>query len=263
MTPADKHIAEILTRYGEELEPNTWLVPGGKARAIKHPCIERMCAKAGVTFDMPEIVSADPNNVVIIVTGKLNDRIEWSFGEANPKNNKNAYVYSMAEKRGKDRVALKLIGLHGMVYSEEEADDFREGASGPTKSSAQSKKDGDWDKLKLTLDTADNCEALLKWPLSNAPLIGTIKPAWREQISELWRTAFLEAMASECQTPAEAKHLGVLYAKAFEALPDDYLAHAKDAWKQIYRELTDAARAGDGFVEGFVNGEPVVARPFA
>jgi hypothetical protein len=31
----------------------------------------------------------------------------------------------MAEKRAKDRVILKLIGLHGMVYSEIEADDFR------------------------------------------------------------------------------------------------------------------------------------------
>jgi hypothetical protein len=32
----------------------------------------------------------------------------------------------MAEKRAKDRVILKLVGLHGDVYSEEEADDFKE-----------------------------------------------------------------------------------------------------------------------------------------
>ena len=31
----------------------------------------------------------------------------------------------MAEKRAKDRVILKLVGLHGDVYSEEEADDFK------------------------------------------------------------------------------------------------------------------------------------------
>ena len=30
----------------------------------------------------------------------------------------------MAEKRAKDRVILKLVGLHGDVYSEDEADDF-------------------------------------------------------------------------------------------------------------------------------------------
>ena len=31
----------------------------------------------------------------------------------------------MAEKRAKDRVILKLVGLHGYAYSEEEADDFK------------------------------------------------------------------------------------------------------------------------------------------
>ena len=32
----------------------------------------------------------------------------------------------MAEKRAKDRVILKLIGVAGFVYSEDEADDFKE-----------------------------------------------------------------------------------------------------------------------------------------
>ena len=32
----------------------------------------------------------------------------------------------MAEKRAKDRVILKLAGIHGDAYSEEEADDFKE-----------------------------------------------------------------------------------------------------------------------------------------
>mgnify|MGYP001362808138 FL=1 len=32
----------------------------------------------------------------------------------------------MAEKRGKDRVILSLAGLHGYVYSDIEADDFKE-----------------------------------------------------------------------------------------------------------------------------------------
>ena len=32
----------------------------------------------------------------------------------------------MAEKRAKDRVILKLAGIHGYIYSEEEADEFKE-----------------------------------------------------------------------------------------------------------------------------------------
>jgi hypothetical protein len=39
-----------------------------------------------------------------------------------------AYPFAMAEKRAKDRVILKLIALHGLVYSEEEADDFKASA---------------------------------------------------------------------------------------------------------------------------------------
>jgi hypothetical protein len=34
----------------------------------------------------------------------------------------------MAEKRAKDRVILKLVGLHGLLSSEEEADAFKTGA---------------------------------------------------------------------------------------------------------------------------------------
>lgn len=123
----DETIERVLKEYGEDFASNTWLVPGGKARAILHKCIERMAAKAGVTFDAPVIVSANPENVVVIVTGRMDDKSEWSFGEASPKNNKNAYPFSMAEKRGKDRVALKLIGLHGLLYSEEEADELKNG----------------------------------------------------------------------------------------------------------------------------------------
>src|SRR5919112_1975841 len=38
-----------------------------------------------------------------------------------------AYVYAMAEKRAKDRVILKLIGLHGLLSTEEEADELKSG----------------------------------------------------------------------------------------------------------------------------------------
>src|SRR5690606_35046747 len=122
----------------EDFASNTWVVPGGKARAIYHKCIERIIAKSGIYFFDPEIVRATESEAVILVKGAMDVKeegssdfksiTEWSFGEASPKNNKNAYMWSMAEKRGKDRVALKLIGLHGLVYSEEEAEDFKNAA---------------------------------------------------------------------------------------------------------------------------------------
>ena len=45
-----------------------------------------------------------------------------TYGEASPRNTKNAYPYAMAEKRAIDRAILKLIGLHGFIYSEDELD---------------------------------------------------------------------------------------------------------------------------------------------
>jgi hypothetical protein len=54
------------------------------------------------------------------------DRVKYqviSYGESSPKNTKNSYPYAMAEKRAYDRCVLKLLGLHGFVYSEDEMPD--------------------------------------------------------------------------------------------------------------------------------------------
>lgn len=49
----------------------------------------------------------------------------------------------MAEKRGKDRVILKLIGLHGVVYSEEEADEMRDDIKRQRLASSQARRSSD------------------------------------------------------------------------------------------------------------------------
>jgi hypothetical protein len=92
-----------------------------------HRTLEKIAAKTNITFDMPTIIESDCGKgvVAICVAGHMDKRTEWSFGEAAPKNNKNAYPYAMAEKRAKDRVILKLVGLHGLVYSEEESETFK------------------------------------------------------------------------------------------------------------------------------------------
>ena len=94
---------------------------------IYHKVLEAIAAKAGIEFAQPHVIEADAANGIasLCVTGTLGGAIMWSIGEASPKNNKNAYCWAMAEKRAKDRVILKLIGLHGLAYSEEEADDFK------------------------------------------------------------------------------------------------------------------------------------------
>mgnify|MGYP000512813174 FL=1 len=89
-----------------------------------HKALENIAAHKGVTFDEPKVIHSDValKSVVMLVTGRMDQRTEWSFGEATPANNKNAYPFAMSEKRAKDRVILKLVGLHGDVYSDTEID---------------------------------------------------------------------------------------------------------------------------------------------
>ena len=103
-----------------------WQVPGGKAWAVKHSALERIAFQNNITFNLPVIYeSSGTDGVAMLVTGKLGEFEQWSIGEANPKNCKNPYLWALAEKRAKDRVILKLLNIHGILYSEEEADDFK------------------------------------------------------------------------------------------------------------------------------------------
>ena len=186
MSNADKQIKDILEKFGEDFASNTWPVPGGKARAILHKCIERMAARANITFERPLFIDADPDNVVMVVAGQLGERVEWSVGEASPKNNKNAYPYSMAEKRAKDRVALKLIGLHGLLYSEEEADDFKQPQkSSPVEVDTTSNRTLA-NALINTLEMAETPQELSQWFAGNRPTIEGLPEALRDEV----RTAY-------------------------------------------------------------------------
>jgi hypothetical protein len=173
-----------------------------------------MAAKAGVRFHRPEMVVNDPEKrtVVVCVEASMGEATEWSFGEVSPANNKNAYPYAMAEKRAKDRVALKLLGMSGLVYSEEEADDFRNSrpaapatgndnasqeppqAEPPAKSSAQLKRDNAWDILKTDLeqDMVD---------VRTLVALERVKVIYRKRATEEgWNAAFKSALKNEFDT---------------------------------------------------------------
>lgn len=125
-----REIAELFKKFGATISnDDVWQVQ--QATVIKHKALERLAASAGVIWDAPTVLRCERDEAVILVTGKLDVRSEWSIGEALINANyrvtgKQApYVYAMAEKRAKDRVIIKLCGLHGL-YSEDEADEFKE-----------------------------------------------------------------------------------------------------------------------------------------
>lgn len=123
-------LENILKQYHPNPRDAVWNCHG--TWVAYHKALELIARKARIQFDPPEIIVADSANkmAVIRVTGTMmvsdtERRTEWSIGEAAPYNNKNTYPWAMAEKRARDRVILKLLGLAGEVYSEEEAEDFK------------------------------------------------------------------------------------------------------------------------------------------
>ena len=136
MTTLDPNLAAILKDSGLGNDA-VWAHKQSGKYIMYHWACERAAAKKGIVWDSPTVVTADPINkiAVLLVSGKLGDKSEWSFGEAAPYNTTQTYPFAMAEKRGKDRVLLKLIDMHGLLYSEEEAEDFK-----PTKHASPSEK---------------------------------------------------------------------------------------------------------------------------
>ncbi|MGU3362361.1 trna delta -isopentenylpyrophosphate transferase [Methylobacterium sp. M6A4_1b] len=207
MRTADKQIADILVRYGEPFGGNVWRVQG--TAVIYHRTLERIAAQAGIAFDPPTLVRAERDEAVILVTGRMagakagTERVEWSIGEALVNVNyrvsgkQAGYVYAMAEKRAKDRVILKLLELHGLVYSEEEADAFR--AESPAAIQAVDDAFADPDPfdevteaeadLKRRIDAQDSIDAVtdLMLDAETQQVLARMPPGTRDEVRDYAR----------------------------------------------------------------------------
>lgn len=179
MNTTDKKIAEVLAKFGEPMAGNVWRVQG--TAVIYHKALERIAAQAKIQFDTPTIVRAERDEAVILVTGRMGERVEWSIGEAligvnyRVSGKQAAYVYAMAEKRAKDRVILKLIELHGLVYSEEEADEFRNSRPVAGDAQVEVEKTDKADKTKVEVASGEgSVEADLKQKITKAKSINAV-----------------------------------------------------------------------------------------
>lgn len=197
----DPRIEAVRAQYGLSKD-DFWQIPQNKQWVCKHAALEVVATKANVEWMPPQIIQADTGNgiAVLAVHGRLGEREEWATGEASPKNNKNSYPWAMAEKRGKDRVVLKLVGIHGLVYSEEEADDFKSSqmpanqSEPAAKSSAQLKRDGEWERVTsqlhqelLDVKTERALDEVMEAYRQHARANGWTK-AWLFQLSDIFET---------------------------------------------------------------------------
>lgn len=168
-------IKALVQGYLDGREDAVWQHKQSGQWLIKHRDLEIVAAKAGIQFDIPVVLESDAaKSIAIVVVGRLPNitdgttqqagRMEWSIGEASPKNTQQAYPYAMAEKRAKDRVILKLMQVHGHVYSEDEMVDEQ--------TTRTSKSTGEDPNAKKALATLDKAVAAL------TPLDGVGRANW-------------------------------------------------------------------------------------
>lgn len=192
----DKTLADILRKFGANPQTDIWNCHG--TWVAYHKTLERIASKANIKFDLPQVIRSEHDECVVLVSATLGEREEWSFGEARIGLNykvsgkQAGYPYAMAEKRGKDRVILKLIGLSGYVYSEEEADSFKNPPKsdqldqdmdartvfGNNKTSAQAKRDGDGEIVN-EMQQCSNAGVLHDWLKANEERIRKMPVAWQ------------------------------------------------------------------------------------
>lgn len=133
----------------QERKDAAWQLSRGGNRTwiLKHWAVERLGAHLGIETICAEVnvneidcpIASSKNAEVVrmtsiscLVRGHMKNergdilRSDWSIGEASWVNTGQVYQFSMAEKRAKDRVILKLAGVHGLLYSEEEAEEFKQ-----------------------------------------------------------------------------------------------------------------------------------------
>ena len=136
---------------------------------ITHDACEKIAVQENIVFEPPQIINYTPTiitengekvqkvtkwgtqnwkpawagtcqrksgDVAMIITGYKQDNPDykiWTTGEANGDNCTMNYLMAMSEKRGKDRIILKLINAYEYgIYSDVEADDFAKHDKPPT-----------------------------------------------------------------------------------------------------------------------------------
>lgn len=207
-----------------------WEVRAGGAWAIKHAALERVAAEKGIAFDPPKVVEANAAEkiAVLCVVGKLGERQEWSIGEAAPANNKNAYCYAMAEKRAKDRVILKLLNTHGTLYSESEADDFKQ----------DTRKNPHVTRPEDVMEPIEYDQ--YGQPIDNIPLGDeSIKRLPKAKAKDDWKACELEIRKLTSIRDLEA--WGGKNANRIASFPNDWQDHIRDEYRTQLNSLRKAA----------------------
>ena len=225
MGKPSKAVLDFMANYGVESD-EIWEVHGSQW-VVKHKALERVAAEVGIIFDRPSVIACDmaAKSMVVCTFGKLGDKNEWSFGEASPANNKNQYFAAMAEKRSRDRVILKLLVTHGVLYSESESDEFNEPRQNP--------------HVTRSDDILPNTDGD---PNNIPPASEVIKPLPKAKSNDLF--AALQDEIWRCGTHDEMKYWGSMNTNRIGTMHADYQKMLRGVYKEHWDQIA-AFEAGD------------------
>jgi hypothetical protein len=218
MAKPSKAVLEFMENYGVASD-EIWEVHG-TTWCVKHKALERVAAQVGIVWEKPELKVCDMEKglIAILVGGKLGTHTEFSFGEASPKNNKNSYPIAMAEKRAKDRVILKLLAVHGDLYSEEEADDFKRPNPHVNKAS----------------DFYDHVSADIPDVPATKMKVKDARPQFDALVKEMRRI----------QDPAELKEWGAAQAEVINSFPGEWPTMFRGEYTKHKQAISNTMMAG-------------------
>jgi hypothetical protein len=189
MTSIPKEIADFMQKYGV-LSDEVWLLPGGKSYAVKHKALERIAGAKEMVVESLKVLALNQTDKTAAMEAivKMGDRRVITTGEAAPSNNKNAYPLAMAEKRALDRAYLKLLAVHGDIYSESEADEFGDpgqGEKGRLLPSSQYARN-ECDKLMRSMRDCNSVDMLEAWGKAHREEIRAQPEKFATAIRELY-----------------------------------------------------------------------------
>lgn len=234
----EPHIVEAFKGFGfaeVEIAEGCWcLERSGKKIAwiALHKFLERVAQRAEIIFDEPKVMNCTEKEIAIYVNGRVKDKSAWSIGEASVVNCKNDYRWAMAEKRAKDRVILKLLGVAGDMYSEEEADEFK---NKPTEEEVELRAVADEFKKEAVSEKRAKTNETKK-------VVEKIKEGKSEQEA-------VEEVKKEAEEPKEELPLNVRYknAMAFYEVnkgKKDIAKSVIDRFNKLEKDLREAGAVG-------------------
>jgi hypothetical protein len=158
----------------------------------------------------------------VCVFASMGEAKEWATGEAAPGNNKNNYPLAMAEKRAKDRCILKLLQIHGALYSGldgfEADEDHAPGRQNPHVTRATDIYDGE-----VSADIPDVPATKMK--------VKDARPEYSVLLKEMHRI----------QDPTELQEWGKAQAEVINSLPGEWPKMFRGEYTQHKQEITRAA----------------------